>query len=113
MVAPGVSVKPPFDEPLNDYKGVNVSRMIHDYYDSDAKRGFYGGGGIDARFDWSPINFALSALPPDVPRSGEGFQAAPAEYFPGALRLIAHSTRLPVYPHSVRLDTQLTDAAGL
>ena len=38
-----------FDEPLNDYKGVQVTRIIHDFYATDEKRGFYGGGGIDAR----------------------------------------------------------------
>jgi choline dehydrogenase-like flavoprotein len=38
-----------FDEPLNEYKSVQVTRIIHDFYESDPKRGFYGGGGIDAR----------------------------------------------------------------
>ena len=51
MVDTGVSVQALFEDPLYDYKGLNVSRVIHDYHDSDAKRGFYGGGGIDARFD--------------------------------------------------------------
>jgi choline dehydrogenase-like flavoprotein len=113
MVDTGVSVQALFEEPLNDYKGVNVSRVIHDYYDSDAKRGFYGGGGIDARFDWSPINFALSALPGDVPRWGDGFKAALAEYFPRTMRLLAHSTCLPVETNSISLDPTLKDAWGL
>jgi choline dehydrogenase-like flavoprotein len=108
-----VSVQALFEEPLYDYKGVNVSRVIHDYYDSDAKRGFYGGGGIDARFDWSPINFALSALPRDVPGWGEGFKAALAEYFPRTMRLLAHSTCLPVETNSISLDPQLKDNWGL
>ena len=38
-----------FEHPLNEYKGANVTRVIHDFYDSDPKRGFYGGGGFDAR----------------------------------------------------------------
>src|SRR5262249_5627801 len=76
MVDTGVSVQAIFAEPLSDYRGPNVSRVLHDYYDSDAKRGFYGGGGIDARFDWSPIQFALSGLPRDASRWGEGFKAA-------------------------------------
>ncbi len=37
-----------FEHPLNEYKGANVTRIIHDFYDSDPKRGFYGGGGLDA-----------------------------------------------------------------
>jgi len=40
-----------FDHPLNEYKSVQVTRLIHDYYAADPKRGFYGGSGIDARFD--------------------------------------------------------------
>ncbi len=38
-----------FEHPLNEYKGANVTRIMHDFYDSDPKRGFYGGGGFDAR----------------------------------------------------------------
>lgn len=113
MVDTGVSVTALFEEPLNDYKGATVSRVLHDYYDSDAKRGFYGGGGIDARFDWSPIQFALGALPPDVPRWGEGFRAALARYFPRTMRLMAHSTCLPVETNSISLDPKLKDAWGL
>jgi hypothetical protein len=43
-----------FENPLNEYKGAVVGRMIHDFYETDPKRGFYGGGGIDARFPHSP-----------------------------------------------------------
>jgi choline dehydrogenase-like flavoprotein len=113
MVDTGVSVQALFEEPLYDYKGPNVSRVIHDYYDSDAKRGFYGGGGIDARFDWAPIQFALSGLPRDVPRWGEGFKAALTEYFPRTVRLLAHSTCLPVETNRIDLDPTLKDAWGL
>ena len=50
-----------FEHPLNDYKSVQVSRVIHDFYETDESRGFYGGGGIDARPLWSmtPIFHAL------------------------------------------------------
>ena len=30
-------------------------RVVLDHYDTDPKRGFYGGGGIDARFGKSPM----------------------------------------------------------
>jgi choline dehydrogenase-like flavoprotein len=113
MVDTGVSVQASFEEPLNDYRGVHISRVLHDYYDSDPKRGFYGGGGIDARFDWFPINFALGALPRDVPRWGDGFKEALAQYFPRTMRLLAHSTCLPVDTNSISLDPKLRDAWGL
>jgi hypothetical protein len=48
-----------FDEPLNEYKSVAVSRVLHDFYELDPKLGFYGGGGLDARFGLTPVRFAL------------------------------------------------------
>ena len=56
-----------FEHPLNEYKGIQVTRLIHDYYASDPKRGFYGGGGIDARFDFYPAGFALMDCRPIRP----------------------------------------------
>jgi hypothetical protein len=57
-----------FEHPLNEYKGIQVTRVIHGYYRADPKRGFYGGGGIDARFDYYPASFALHGRPPDAPK---------------------------------------------
>src|SRR6516164_4740570 len=62
-----------FDEQLNDYKGFAVSRILHDFYELDPQKvGFYGGGGLDARFDMTPISFAttgydMGGLPPGTP----------------------------------------------
>ena len=55
-----------FDEPLNEHKSVQVTRIIHDFYENDPQRGFYGGGGIDARvfIQASPILFAQNGLRP-------------------------------------------------
>src|SRR6202162_5553343 len=38
-----------FDHPLNEYKSIVVTRVLHDFYRSDPKRGFYGGGGLGSR----------------------------------------------------------------
>src|SRR5207247_11439159 len=59
-----------FEQPLNEFKSVLVTRVLQDFYETDPARGFYGGGGLDARLDFPPIGFALSGLPPDVPRWG-------------------------------------------
>src|SRR5204863_3190312 len=59
-----------FEHPLNEYKSIQVTRLIHDYYRADPKRGFYGGGGIDARFDFYPAGFALLGMPSDAPKWG-------------------------------------------
>src|SRR6202040_2197656 len=61
-----------FEHPLNDYKGFAVSRLIHDFYELDHEKvGFYGGGGVDARFDITPVSFALGSLPPGTPSWGK------------------------------------------
>lgn len=102
-----------FEHPLNEYKSVQVTRVLHDFYDADPKRGFYGGGGIDARFDFYPISFALDGLPKDLPRWGAGYKAALKEYFTRTMFLLSHSTTLPVEANSISLDPEVKDKWGL
>ena len=61
-----------FEQPLNEYKGANVTRILHDFYDSDPKRGFYGGGGFDAR-SGGPLTWGQS-VPKGTPTWGPGFK---------------------------------------
>src|SRR5436309_3444358 len=57
MLNSGGVVTGQFENPLNDYKGFAVSRVLHDFYELDPQKvGFYGGGGLDARFDFTPIS---------------------------------------------------------
>ena len=102
-----------FDQPLNEYKSVVVTRIIHDYYDTDPKRGFYGGGGIDFRFDYQPMTFALNGLPPDAPQWGADFKAMLKQYYTRSVFLYGHTTSLPVKTNSISLDTEVKDAWGL
>jgi choline dehydrogenase-like flavoprotein len=103
-----------FDEPLNDYKGFAVSRIFHDFYELDAQKvGFYGGGGVDARFDLTPIGFAMGALPPGTPRWGKDFKAALAHNFTRTMEVFGHGTSLPLETNSFSLDPDLKDAWGL
>ncbi|MGA9773776.1 MAG: GMC family oxidoreductase [Blastocatellia bacterium] len=102
-----------FNQPLNEYKSVVVTRVIHDFYDTDPKRGFYGGGGIDFRFDYQPMTFALNGLPPDAPQWGAGFKAMLKHYYTRSVFLYGHTTSLPVKTNSISLDTEVKDAWGL
>src|SRR4030095_9464057 len=102
-----------FERQLNEYKSVVVTRIIHDFYDSDPKRGFYGGGGIDARFDFLPIGFALWSLPQDATRWGTAYKAMLKEYFTRTMYVISHTTSLPVETNSISLDANVKDAWGL
>ena len=52
-----------FEHELNEYKSVQATRVVHDFYDADPKRGFYGGGGIDARIGPNPAAWTLSGPP--------------------------------------------------
>ncbi len=103
-----------FEHPLNDYKGFAVSRIFHDFYELDARKvGFYGGGGIDARFDMTPIGFAMGGLPPDTPRWGKDFKAALSHNFTRTMEIFCHGTSLPLENNSFSLDPDLKDTWGL
>jgi len=102
-----------FPEPLNDYKGFAVSRILHDFYELDPKLGIYGGGGMDARYDFTPITFALNGLPPNTPKWGKDFKKALQQNFTRTMELFCHGTSLPVEANSVSLDSDLKDAWGL
>ncbi len=102
-----------FANPLNDFKSVAVSRVLHDFYSIDPKHGFYGGGGLDARFDATPIGFALGALPREAPRWGREFKAMLRDYFTRTMFVVGHSTSLPLETNSFSLDPEVKDAWGL
>ena len=86
---------------------------MHDFYNTDPKRGFYGGGGIDARFGKYPITFALGGLPPGSPTWGEDYARSLAEQFSRTMFFGAHGTSLPLETNSVSIDPMLKDAWGL
>jgi choline dehydrogenase-like flavoprotein len=103
-----------FEEPINDYKGFAVSRVFHDFYELyPDKYGFYGGGGLDARFDWTPAGFALSGLPPGTPTWGQEFKKALSHNFTRTFEIFCHGTSLPVESNGFSLDPEVKDAWGL
>ncbi len=102
-----------FEQPLNEFKSVLVTRVLQDFYETDPARGFYGGGGLDARLDFPPIGFALSGLPPDVPRWGAEYQRTLRHYFTRTMNVACHSTSLPLASNNITLDPTVKDAWGL
>jgi choline dehydrogenase-like flavoprotein len=102
-----------FEHELNEFKSVAVSRILHDFYDTDPKRGFYGGGGIDFRLDSNPIGFALGGLAPDSPRWGAEYKKLLRECFTRSVIGLAHATSLPMERNTVTLDDVTKDAWGL
>jgi len=101
-----------FEHPLNEYKGAVASRVVHDFYESDEKRGFYGGGGIDARFPYGPIMFAATETPPDLPAWGREYKRTLRDYYTHTVRFMAHLTSLPAASNSISLDPEHRDSWG-
>ena len=103
-----------FAEQLNDYKSVQVSRVIHDFYETDEKRGFYGGGGIDARPLWSmtPIFHALEGMPHDVPGWGKEWKDEIANNFTRQMTFAIGTTSLAMERNNITLDPNNTDQWG-
>jgi choline dehydrogenase-like flavoprotein len=102
-----------FEHPLNEYKSVQNTRLVMDFYDTDPRRGFYGGGGIDARFGMYPVTFAMGGLPPGSPTWGAGFKRGLVEQFTRTMFFGTHGTSLPLAQNSVTIDPTLKDAWGL
>jgi choline dehydrogenase-like flavoprotein len=103
-----------FERPLNDYKGFAASRVLHDFYELDPQKvGFYGGGALDGRFDFTPYFFALTGLPKETPRWGKDFKAALSHNFARTMQIHCTGTSLPVEANSFSLDPELKDAWGL
>jgi len=107
----GGDVGASFEHELNEYKSVQVTRIVHDFYNSDPKRGFYGGGGIDGRLGPAPALWALGATP-QQPAWGAGFKASLRD-FPRSMIAECHTTSLPVESNSVSIDPELKDAWGV
>lgn len=103
-----------FEHPLNEYKGVQATRVVQDFYEADPKRGFYGGGGIDARgmMATAPLMYALAGSPPDVKSWGAEFKDAMAHNFVRQMGLAVGGTSLPMDRNNITLDPKNTDRWG-
>lgn len=102
-----------FENPLNEHKSVMVTRILHDYYETDPKRGFWGGFGLDARSLAYPIGFAMDGLPPDVPRWGNGYKHALEHYFTRTMMTLSHTSSLAQQKNTIALDPEVKDQWGL
>ncbi|MGA3200994.1 MAG: GMC family oxidoreductase [Bryobacteraceae bacterium] len=102
-----------FEHELNEHKSIVVTRVAHDFYRSNPERGFYGGGGLDSRMDFTQASFASSALPADGPQWGADWKRAVGESFTHTSGILAHCSCLSREQNSISLDPDLKDAWGL
>ena len=99
-----------FEHDLNEFKSVQVTRVVHDFYDHDPKRGYYGGGGLDGRIGPMPIAWSMFAPPPER-QWGASFKAL-LEGLPRAMLVATHGTSLALESNTIDLDPVLKDAWG-
>jgi choline dehydrogenase-like flavoprotein len=111
MFNQGASAHAVFEHELNEYKSVQTTRVVHDFYDADPKRGFYGGGGIDGRINPQPAIWAMSSGG-ELPLWGADLKAR-IEAFPRSMVAAGHTTSLPVESNSISIDPTLKDAWGI
>jgi choline dehydrogenase-like flavoprotein len=111
MFNQGSQVHAHFEHELNEYKSVQVTRILHDFYDADPKRGFYGGGGIDARMGSQPLGWAL-ASGGELPGWGAEYKAR-LDAFSRSMMTAGHCTSLAQETNSVSIDPELKDAWGV
>ncbi|MCY4358190.1 MAG: GMC family oxidoreductase [Gammaproteobacteria bacterium] len=104
-----------FDEPVNAYKSIPATRVVHDFYELDPALGFYGGGGIDGRHPTAgrPIEFALSShLMFGGPAWGSEYKQELAYRFAHSVSFDGHTTSLPQSSNTITLDPELKDKWG-
>lgn len=103
-----------FEHPLNEFKSVQVTRISHDFYENDPARGFYGGGGLDARpfLDSTPILYSMMGLPPDKPTWGPEFKKNLAYYYTRKMSVLGSTTSVPLARNNITLDPDLKDTKG-
>jgi choline dehydrogenase-like flavoprotein len=101
-----------FEHPLNEYKSIQTTRIIHDFYESDPRRGFYGGGALDARLVYGPMMFALFQMPPDVPQWGAEYKRQLRSLYTHTMQVQVSTTSLPLERNTITLDPDVKDRFG-
>jgi len=103
-----------FEHPLNDFKGVQVTRMVHEYYETDPARGFYGGGGIDARPAAAayPMAFAAFFSAPGMPTWGKAYKEYLEHSFTRTMAIYTGATSLAQDRNNITLDPTHKDQWG-
>jgi choline dehydrogenase-like flavoprotein len=103
-----------FEHPLNEYKGVQATRVIMDFYESDPARGFYGGGGIDARGGLmiTPLMYTMLGAPPAERNWGAEYKEMLAHSYSRQMAMMVSATSLPMDRNNITLHPTKTDKNG-
>jgi choline dehydrogenase-like flavoprotein len=98
-----------FDHEINCWKGVDVSRVIWDFFEVPEGLGLFGGGGIDMRRNYEGGGWTW----PGEPTWGREWKQRAKVYYSNSVQANAHTSQLPVSTNRVDLDPVVKDAWGL
>lgn len=103
-----------FEHELNDWKSIQCTRIVHDFYETDAKRGFYGGGGMDGRplVNAMPAMHALTEAGTGPLRWGRAFKRDVRHGFNHHMGILGSTTSVPLARNNITLDPNHKDAHG-
>jgi choline dehydrogenase-like flavoprotein len=103
-----------FEHPVNGWKSIPSTRVIHDFYEIDANEGFYGGGGIDSRHPSRglPMGFAMNPSLSTGASWGSDYKNSLAHEFSHSAAFTGHTTSIPMSRNNVSLDPNFTDKWG-
>ena len=105
-----------FPEPVNAFKSIPATRVVHDWYEIDPAEGFYGGGGIDGRHPVRSGTAMESAIASSMfggPTWGSEYKALLREDFTHTAAFDGHTTSLPLDSNNITLDPEVQDKWGL
>jgi choline dehydrogenase-like flavoprotein len=110
--SPGVTLIVVFPEPLDGHEGSSSTRVCHDFYETDTRRGFIRGGFMHPRaHGGNPIELALR------PIHGARWGLKHKDSMRATWRYYLHShctgESLPVESNAVDLDPDVKDCYGL
>jgi len=103
-----------FEQPVNAYKSIPATRVVHDYYELDPALGFYGGGGIDGRHPTrgAPMEAALKTGLFGGATWGSEYKRNLQLEFTHTAAFDGHTTSLPQSSNNVSLDPTVFDKWG-
>lgn len=104
-----------FEHELNDWKGIQSTRIALDYYDHDPARGYYGGGGMDARpyIEAGPVMHALTEASIPARRWGRALKRDIMHNFSRQMAVLSSSTTsVPLERNNISLDPRVKDDHG-
>lgn len=103
-----------FEQPMNEYKGVQATRVVLDFYETDPARGFYGGGGIDARggLTMTPLMYSTFGAPPADKNWGADYKDMISYSFSRQMGMMISATSLPMDRNNITLHPDKTDKWG-